>query len=307
MESNRKISQNKTPQPKSARRISGYLLYSSQTREELLIQGEKITIAELGKQWSALPEKTKQKFNEKAEKIKTENLNKEQEQVSQSSQESLNSSISGSFSSNQIINRDNKSTNVSAHFSTNKSNKPSGYIKSSIKKFQDEKIEKYLSENQQKKSLRSSSSAKKIVEDDDSRLPSGASELENDEQTDKTRKTEATEKDKNPKSSSNSNKASVDNKNKIKKNSEENNNKNENNKMIIEEELHKKTISEDEEEVKEEENNKKNIINIENCNSEFKSDIITRSKVMQDGMMYRKDRSGKAPKTIRLCAEICAS
>ena len=41
---------------------------------------------------------------------------------------------------NSNINRDIKSTNVSAHFSTNKSNKPSGYIKSSTKKFKDEKI-----------------------------------------------------------------------------------------------------------------------------------------------------------------------
>lgn len=48
--------------------VSGYLLFSSQKREET--KPNKITVTELGHMWSNLPEKKKAKFNEKADKLR---------------------------------------------------------------------------------------------------------------------------------------------------------------------------------------------------------------------------------------------
>lgn len=317
----RQRSQNKTP--KSNRKLSGYMLFSREKREKLAKEGEKITIAELGREWSAMPDKTKQKFNQKAEKLNNENYQKEE--VSESEQ-----SVADSF--NEKIKSYSKKNN-----NANNSKNITGSVSS--KKFKDEKIEKYFSENEQKKHIDlNSSSKKKIIEDSDSRLDSESEAKEDNQSDSKTEKTEVTEADRLKKQ-----KNGVSN---IAKNKEKTNSSNDDNDKIIIE--NQNNISEEEEEddsekekdeeakegkkYKEEETDDKNSENnnssINNKNNKNKnkknknkistsealekdekliSDKITNSKILQDGMLYKKDRSSEATKTIKICAEICAS
>jgi hypothetical protein len=274
MESSQR-SQNKTP--KSTRKISGYLFFSREKREKLSKDGEKVTIAQLGLEWSALPDKTKQKFKQIAEKINNENSIKAEEREEKQT-----------FSDSS----DNRN-NLSA---MNKSKNGSNFNGS--KKFKDEKIEKYFSENEQKKPLRSSNK-KRVVEDYDSRFSSEAEA--NEEQSDnKTEKTEATEADKkNNLANKKKKKLENDSNNNKKKKIEEQNASDDLDKIIIQKQkIEKIAITLKNKQKEEEEENNKDL--------KLKSDKITKDKIMQDGMMYKKDRNGD-PKTIRLCVEICAS
>jgi len=138
---------------KSARKLSGYEIFSKEKREELRKIGEKITIAELGREWTELNQAKKNKYIEKADKINNKNLEKFDERETENGR--------------QKSNKNNKIESLNNKNRTSVKNKNSKYI--------DEKLEKFFSEEKDDKK-KNSSRKKNIILDSDNSLSSETGE-----------------------------------------------------------------------------------------------------------------------------------
>lgn len=137
--------------PNSAK-LSGYLLFSSETREQCAAEHKKITIAELGKMWSDLSEKERQKFNDKAAKINNNRLQKKEneeklinENMRNTNTSKINADSNRNISRNKNLNN-NKNGSIAAQEIKNFKKKN----KEKIKEFTDDKTEKIPSRNKSK-------------------------------------------------------------------------------------------------------------------------------------------------------------